>query len=77
MVPMDAVGYDMLNQQFISALKSLAFAAPSDEQEMAAAVLRLIQHKPEAIHVIDNDYKEAAIMEHWTNSTCKKECTSV
>ncbi|MFP7285620.1 hypothetical protein SFC15_05240 [Shouchella clausii] len=44
---------------------------------MAAAVLRLIQHKPEAIHVIDSDYKEAAIMEHWTNSMCKKECTSV
>lgn len=73
----DAVGYDMLNQQFISALESLAFAPPSDDQEMAAAVLRLIKHKPEAIHVIDSDYKEAAIMEYWTNSLCEQECTSV
>lgn len=58
-----AIEYDLFNQQFLHALKIIADEQPSEDQEMAASVLYLIQQKPEAIHLIDRDYKQATIME--------------
>ncbi|WP_054706615.1 hypothetical protein [Bacillus sp. JCM 19041] len=69
----DAVIYDLFNQQFISALQGLAHSKQSEDQDMAASVLHLILMKPEAVHIIDKDYKEATIIEHWNLSLCEAE----
>ncbi len=61
-----AIVYDLLNQQFIHALKELAARPADDDQKMAADILRLVTDNPQAIHVIDSDYKEATIMACWT-----------
>ncbi|WP_078392644.1 hypothetical protein [Shouchella patagoniensis] len=67
----DAVVYDLFNQQFMNALQGVAHSKQSEDQDMAASVLHLILMKPEAVHLIDKDYKEATIIEHWNLSLCE------
>nr|GAF15078.1 hypothetical protein JCM19045_4423 [Bacillus sp. JCM 19045]GAF19949.1 hypothetical protein JCM19046_4644 [Bacillus sp. JCM 19046] len=69
-----AIEYDLFNQQFLHALKTMATEQPSEDQEMAASVLHLLKQQPGSIHLIDRDYKEATMMEfaQITNQTTNR-----
>ncbi|AIC95929.1 MULTISPECIES: hypothetical protein [Shouchella] len=72
-----AIVYDLLNQQFLHALKELAARPADEDQQMAADIVGLLTKNPQAIHAIDSDYKEATIMACWSPQlTNQSHCTN-